>query len=89
MLEQQKYQEATNKGLTFRASLELASELDSAIESSVLVEETTLSTGESALLIRKMRPISAVKAQAFEFSSIFMGEAPEITENAKAETVTV
>jgi hypothetical protein len=86
LLQDQKFQEATNKGLTFRASLDLSDELDSAIESTVLVEDRELSSGETALLITKIRPIGAVKGDKFNFSDVFMTSAPEI-KTPEAETV--
>ena len=85
LLQDQKFQEATNKGLTFRASLELAEQLESVIESVAKIELVEVAGGEQALLIRKMRPVAAKKAQGFGFSDIFMTTAPEITDKIEEQ----
>ena len=63
-----KFQEATNKGLTFRANLALAEKLDGAIYANIEVDEVELKDKSRALMIRTMKPMAAEKPQAFNFS---------------------
>jgi hypothetical protein len=82
-----KFQEAINKGLTFRANLSLAEKLEGAILSNVEIEEVELKDGRKALMIRSMRALAAEKAQAFTFSfNKAEVEAPVV--ESKLETVT-
>jgi hypothetical protein len=67
------YEKSTNKNLSFRADLNLASKLDSSILSQVLIEEVGLSSGENALMIRKITPKEASKG-----SSILLDETAEV-----------
>lgn len=62
------FQGATNKGLTFRANLELANKLEGAILSNIEIDEVELKDGRKALMIRSIRAVAAEKAQAFSFT---------------------
>jgi hypothetical protein len=66
----QEYQEATNKNLTFNASLDLAEELESCMNCNILVEERTTKNGITGLFIAKVKPVkSTVSKTKFNFFS--------------------
>ena len=67
LFNQGEYQTSTNKGMSFRANLELAEKLEGSILSQVLVEEVELKSGDKALMIRKITPKEAQKATTFSF----------------------
>jgi hypothetical protein len=64
------YAAATNKGMSFRANLELAEKLEGSMLSQVMIEEVELKSGEKALMIRKMVAKEATKTSAFSFDNL-------------------
>ena len=68
LLEEEEWGKATNKTLSFRADLDLATKLQASIKSQVSVDYTELKkTGETALMIKKMVPVAPKAGSSFVF----------------------